>query len=182
MDKGIQWVKMQKATFAGGCFWCTEAIFKNIRGVKNVEVGYSGGAAGVPTYEEVSTGKTGYAEAIQVTFEPKLVSYSDLLYLFFRTHDPTTKDRQGPDFGPQYRSVIFYKDGYQKIKAEKEKKKAQKLYDSHIVTEIIPFKNFFPAEDNHQNYYGKNKNNSYCKVVIDPKIRKLQKDFRKYLK
>ena len=172
---------MKKATFAGGCFWCTEAIFTNIKGVKKVEVGYSGGGKEIPSYEEVSTGKTGHAEAIQITFDPKLISYKELLHIFFATHDPTTKDRQGPDKGPQYRSVIFYRADMQKKQGEEEKSKAQELHKSKIVTEIVPFTSFYKAEDYHQKYYSKNKNNFYCRLVIDPKIRKLQKDFKKYL-
>lgn len=170
------------ATFAGGCFWCTEAIFKNIRGVKKVESGYSGGKVNNPSYELVSTSSTGHAEAIQVTFEPKIVSYDDLLYLFLKMHDPTTKDRQGADVGTQYRSVIFYRDENQKSKAEKAIKKAQKDYDKKIVTELLPFKDFYKAEDYHQDYYKKNPDKMYCKLVIDPKIEKLKKNFGKYLK
>jgi len=173
---------MQKATFAGGCFWCTEAIFTNIKGVKNVEVGYSGGKTDDPSYEDVSTGKTGHTEAIQITFDPKSISYKDLLRIFFATHDPTTKDKQGPDVGPQYRSIIFYHADMQRKQSEEEKSKAQKLYKSKIVTEIPPLTSFYKAEDYHQNYYSKNKNNFYCKVIIDPKVRKLQKDFKKYLR
>jgi len=140
---------MEKATFAGGCFWCTEAIFKNLKGVSQALVGYSGGELAYPSYEAVSSGNTGHAETIQITFDPKIISYENLVEIFFGTHDPTTKNRQGPDIGSQYRSMIFYKDEGQKIKAEKEKAKTQKLYDSPIVTEIVPFKNFYPAEDYH---------------------------------
>ena len=174
---------MEKATFAGGCFWCTEAIFKNLKGVSQALVGYSGGELAYPSYEAVSSGNTGHAETIQITFDPKIISYENLVEIFFGTHDPTTKNRQEPDIGSQYRSMIFYKDEGQKIKAEKEKAKTQKLYDSPIVTEIVPFKNFYPAEDYHQDYYSKKtKNALYCKLIINPKIKKLQKKFEKFLK
>lgn len=175
---------LQKATFAGGCFWCTEAIFKNIKGVTKVVSGYSGGNVESPSYQEVSGQSTGHAEAIQITFDPSFVSYEDLVYIFFRTHDPTTLNRQGNDAGPQYRSIIFYHDEEQKVTATTLKERLEKegLYTSSIVTEIVPFKNFYIAEDYHQNYYQKNKNNFYCKLVIDPKIQKLKKDFSEFLR
>lgn len=173
---------MSKASFAGGCFWCTEAIFKRVKGVDKVVSGYAGGDIEKPSYEEVSLGTTHHAEAIQITFDPKIISYQDLLYIFFRTHDPTTMNRQGADVGSQYRSVIFYHDEKQKDDAERSKEEAQKLYDNPIVTEIVTFKSFYPAEDYHQNYYAKNPQKAYCKLVIDPKIKKLQEEFKKYLK
>lgn len=173
---------MEKATFAGGCFWCTEAIFQNIRGVKTVESGYSGGETDNPTYEDVSGSSTGHAETIQITFDPKVVSYKDLLYIFFKMHDPTTKDRQGADVGSQYRSVVFYHSQEQKKFAQEAMAQFSKDYPSPIVTEIVPFKSFHKAEDYHQDYYEKNKNLPYCKLVIDPKIEKLKKNFGKYLK
>jgi peptide-methionine (S)-S-oxide reductase len=170
------------ATLAGGCFWCTEALFQRIKGVNKTVSGYSGGQINNPTYEHVSGGDTGHAEAIQISFDPKKISYTDLLYIFFRTHDPTTLNRQGVDIGTQYRSVIFYHNKTQKREAERAKNEAQKLYDKQIVTEIKPFEAFYQAEEYHQNYYNSNKNKVYCKLVIDPKINKLQKNFKKYLK
>lgn len=172
---------MEKATLAGGCFWCTEAIFQKIKGVTEAISGYTGGNVDDPSYEEVSGGDTGHAEAIQITFDPKLISYSDLLLIFFRTHDPTTMNRQGADVGSQYRSVIFYETEAQKQEAEKAKAEAQKQFDNPIVTQILALDKFYPAQDYHQNYYNQNPQKVYCKLVIDPKIKKLQKDFKKYL-
>lgn len=170
------------ATFAGGCFWCTEAVFAQLKGVLAVMPGYSGGDVENPSYEQVVSGKTGHAESIQVTFDPKIISYEDLLYVFFKLHDPTQLNRQGPDVGEQYRSVVFYHSEEQRKKAEEAKEKFQKDYSDPIVTEIVPYKNFYPAEEYHRQYYFKNKNQSYCRVVIDPKIQKLKKEFGKYLK
>ena len=170
------------ATFAGGCFWCTEAIFKRLKGVKSVASGYSGGnppAGGEnPTYEQVCSGTTGHAEAIRIEFDPKIISFKKLLEVFFKLHDPTTLNRQGNDVGTQYRSVIFYHGEQQKELAEKVKLKMQKIYKGKIVTGIVPFANFYRAENYHQNYFENNKNAPYCQVVIDPKIQKLYKDFK----
>lgn len=173
---------MEKATFAGGCFWCTEAIFQNIKGVSDVTSGYSGGEVENPSYEQVSGRETGHAEVIQLTFDPKVVSYKDLLYIFFKMHDPTQKDGQGADIGSQYRSIVFYHDENQKKEAEEAISEFKKEYPSPIVTEVIPFKNFYKAEDYHQDYYNNNKSAMYCKLVIDSKIEKLKKNFGKYLK
>lgn len=173
---------MEKAVFAGGCFWCMEAVFKMLRGVEKVLPGYSGGNADSPSYEEVSTGTTGNAESIEITFDPKEISYDDLLYVFFRLHDPTTKDRQGGDVGSQYRSAVFYMNDTQKAAAEKAIKEAQKEYEDPIVTEVKAFDKFYEAEGYHHDYYEKNKDQPYCKLVIDPKIEKLKKKFGKYLK
>ena len=173
---------MQKATFANGCFWCTEAIFKRLKGVKSVVSGYSGGTEENPTYEEVSAHKTNHAEAIEVEFDSKEISFLDLMYVFFRTHDPTTLNRQGADVGPQYRSAIFYHSEEQKKQAEKSLKEAQKEYKNKIVTSIEKFKSFYKADSSHQNYYERNKDARYCQVVIDPKIKKLEENFGKYLK
>jgi len=170
------------ATLACGCFWCSEAIFKQLKGVEKVEVGYSGGNRTNPTYEEVSSGGTGHAEALQVAFDPKVISYKDILYVFFHTHDPTTPNRQGPDTGTQYRSVIFYHDEEQKKIAEEQKAEAQKTYADKVVTEIVPFQSFFLGEDYHRDYYAKNPNAMYCRIVIDPKIQKLKKDLGGFLK
>jgi len=170
-----------KATFAGGCFWCTEAIFSRLKGVLKVIPGYSGGNIKNPTYEQVSAGSTGHAEAIQITYNPKEISYEDLLYIFWKTHDPTTLNRQGNDVGKEYRSIIFYHSPQQKMKVLKSKKIAQKVFRSPIVTEIIPYTNFYQAEGYHLKYYNKNPNATYCRLVIDPKIEKLKREFGKYL-
>lgn len=167
---------MQFATLAGGCFWCTEAIFKRLKGVDSVTSGYTGGEMKSPSYGQVSSGKTGHAEAVQIKFDPKIISYNKLLEIFWVIHDPTTLNRQGPDVGTQYRSAIFYHDDEQRKIAEDSKRKAEKfgLAGSKIMTEIKPFIQFFTAEQYHQNYYERNKNlNPYCSIVIDPKIKKL---------
>lgn len=176
--------KYELATFAGGCFWCTEEIFRNVRGVEKVTSGYAGGTVEQPTYEEVCAGTTGHAEAVQFEFDPKVISYSELVELFFLTHDPTTKNRQGNDIGTQYRSVIFFRSDEQKSAAEKVKTKLEgsQVYSNPIVTEITPFISFFAAEDYHQNYYHKNPDQAYCKVVIDPKVAKFRKKFAHLLK
>lgn len=175
---------MENATFSAGCFWCTEAIFKRLKGVISVKPGYSGGEVNNPNYESVSTGKTGYAESIQIEFDPSLIPYSKLLEVFWRTHDPTTKNRQGNDIGSQYRSIIFYHNNQQEDEAERSKKEIEnmKLYRDKIVTEILPYSNFYPAEEYHQEYYDKNRELPYCTFVIDPKIEKLIKEFGKDLK
>lgn len=158
---------------AGGCFWCTEAIFKRLKGVISVVSGYAGGEMADPSYEEVSTGETGHAEAVQIKFDPKVISFGKLLDIFWVIHDPTTLNRQGSDVGIQYRSAIFYHNKEQKSIAEESKRK-----DDKIVTEIRPFTKFYTAEEYHQNYYERNKSlNSYCSIVIDPKIQKLLDKF-----
>lgn len=174
----------QIATFAGGCFWCTEAIFKRLRGVLSVTSGYAGGGRENPSYQQVSAGATGHAEAVQVEFDPSLIPYSRLLDVFWATHDPTTLNQQGADVGTQYRSVIFYHDDEQKRMAEESKEKMEKSGKLHdkIVTEIAPFEKFYTAEEYHQNYYDSNRSYPYCRVVIDPKIRKLLEEFRKDVK
>lgn len=172
------------ATLAGGCFWCTEAIFRRLRGVQSVASGYSGGVVAKPTYTQVCRGKTGHAEAIQITFDPKVISYEKLLEVFFKLHDPTTLNQQGADVGTQYRSAIFYHTEEQKQTALKVKERFEKegVYEDRIVTEITPFSNFYPAEDYHQEYYEKNKQYPYCQVVIDPKLNKLLKEFSQQVK
>ncbi len=172
------------ATIAGGCFWCTEAIFKRLRGVKSTEPGYTGGHLKNPTYKDVCSGKTGHSEAIQIKFDPKEISYQKLLEVFFALHNPTTLNRQGVDFGTQYRSAIFFDDKKQKVVAEKLIKKLQDSgsYRSKIVTEIVPAAKFYKAENYHQNYYDNNRNGLYCKIFIDPKIKKLLKNFKENLK
>lgn len=176
--------KLETATLAGGCFWCTEAIFKRIRGVKSVVSGYAGGEMDNPAYDDVTTGTTGHAETIQITFDPKTISYEKLLEVFFKLHDPTTLNHQGADLGTQYRSSIFYHDDKQKETAQKVRVEIEKsgIYKDKILTEIVPYENFYKAEDDHQNFYDKNPAYSYCQIVIDPKIQKLYKLFPKFAK
>jgi peptide-methionine (S)-S-oxide reductase len=176
---------MDTATFGTGCFWCTEAIFEQLKGVVKVTSGYSGGHVANPTYKQVCTGETGHAECVQVIYEPEKMSYDELLEVFWQTHDPTTLNRQGADEGTQYRSAIFYHTPEQKQKAEKYKEQLNKeeAFKNPIVTEIVPAQAFYPAEDYHQEYYANNKNtNPYCAVVIRPKLEKFQKVFGKKLK
>ena len=169
----------QLATFGSGCFWCTEAFFLQMKGVQKVVSGYCGGTVANPTYQQVGTGLTGHAEVIQVTYDPKVVSYADLLELFWRSHDPTTKDQQGFDVGTQYRSVVFYHNDQQRELAERYKRKIDeaKVYSDPIVTEIVPSATFYPAEGNHQNFYATNPQQPYCHNVIGPKLEKLKKVF-----
>ncbi len=176
--------QLETATLAGGCFWCTEAIFKRLKGVKSVIPGYSGGNVENPTYEQVCMGTTGHAEAIQITFDSKIISFEKLLEVFFKLHDPTTLNQQGNDVGTQYRSAIFYHNDDQKQAALKVKEKIEKskIYSNPIVTEIVPFKNFYKAENYHQNYYDANRTQPYCQIVIDPKIKKLYEEFGDTLK
>jgi len=172
-----------KATLANGCFWCTEAIFKRINGVISVLPGYTGGKRENPTYEQVSTGATGHAEAIQLIFDPEILPYETILDVFFATHDPTTPNQQGADIGTQYRSAIFYHDEEQKQIAEKKitELNNSKEYTEALVTELHPFTMFYPAEDYHIDFYDRNKQHPYCKVVIDPKIKKLINKFKENL-
>lgn len=175
---------MEKATFGGGCFWCTEAVFQRVKGVISVVSGYAGGDMPNPTYTEVSGGQTGYAEAVQIQFDPEIVSFETLLDIFWATHDPTTLNRQGNDVGTQYRSTLFYHSEEQKEKALKSKEKLESSgqYSSPIVTAIEKFKNFYPAEEYHQKFYDSNRAYPYCQVIIDPKITKLLEKFGKHLK
>lgn len=172
------------ATLGAGCFWCVEAIYQQLDGVIKVESGYSGGQTAHPTYEEVCTGRTGHAEVIQVTFDPQKISFKELLEVFFRTHDPTTLNRQGADVGTQYRSALFYHSEDQKKIAEAVKKEtdAAKIWDDPIVTEIARFDAFYKAEEYHQNYYNQNANQAYCRMVINPKLNKFKKEFKNKLK
>ncbi len=172
------------ATFAGGCFWCTEAIFQEVKGVEKVVSGYTGGFIKNPAYREVCNGTTGHAEAIQITFNPALVSYEDLLEIFFGTHDPTTLNRQGADVGTQYRSEVFYHSEAQKEKAEQYIQWIEKeqLYKNPIVTKVSPAKEFYHAEDYHQDYYSQNSEQGYCQMVIAPKLEKLRKYYKSKLK
>lgn len=163
----------ERATIGGGCFWCTEAVFENIKGVKSVVSGYAGGKNPNPTYKEVCNGDTGHAEVIQVEFDPKTVSFSEILEVFWVAHDPTTLNRQGADVGTQYRSVIFYHDENQKKAAEASLKAAQPQFKDKIVTEISALPVFYKAEDYHQDYFELNPNNRYCQIVIRPKLKKV---------
>jgi peptide-methionine (S)-S-oxide reductase len=168
---------VEQATFAGGCFWCTEAVFQRLKGVERVTSGYTGGKRENPSYEQVSTGVTGHAESIQITFDPAVIPYERLLDIFWATHDPTSLNQQGADIGTQYRSMIVYHTDEQKKKALTSKEKAQKDYSEPIVTQIVPFEAFYPAEEYHQNFYNTNPVYPYCTVVINPKIQKLLEKF-----
>lgn len=174
----------QVATFGAGCFWCTEAVFLNVKGVSKVVSGYEGGKVKNPTYREVCTGETGHAEVTQITFDPSKVSFEELLEVFWNTHDPTTLNKQGADEGTQYRSVVFYHNDEQKKIAEAYKKQleASHVYKNPIVTEISPASTFYAAEDYHQNYYELNPNQGYCQYVIRPKVEKFRKQFASKLK
>ena len=177
-------MNLEKATFGGGCFWCTEAIYERVEGVHSVVSGYAGGTVKNPTYKQVCDGTTGHAEVTQITYDPKVVSYDELLEIFFKTHDPTTLNRQGADVGTQYRSVIFYHNDEQKQKAEYYKSELNKsgAWDNPVVTEISPLINFYSAEDYHQDYYANNPNQGYCAFVIGPKVEKFEKVFKNKLK
>ncbi|WP_251341561.1 peptide-methionine (S)-S-oxide reductase MsrA [Haloplanus halophilus] len=165
------------ATLAGGCFWCLEAPFEELAGVHAVTSGYCGGDVPDPTYEEVCSGTTGHAEAVQVEYDPDVVSYADLLEVFFALHDPTTTDRQGPDVGSQYRSAVFYHDEEQRATAEATIERLADDYDDPIVTEVEPLETFYPAEDYHQDYYANNPQRAYCQVQIRPKLRTVRERF-----
>ena len=172
------------ATLASGCFWCTEAVFSIVKGVEKVESGYSGGSVPNPTYEQVSTGTTGHAEAVQLTFDPSVISFEEILEIFFATHDPTTLNRQGSDVGTQYRSVIFYHNEEQRATAEKviAELNEEGIWDAPIVTQVEPFKAFYVAETYHKDYYKLHPRQSYCQQVITPKLAKLQQRFLGKLK
>lgn len=183
-NMNVQNSKLKTATFGSGCFWCTEAIFERVNGVTSVASGYSGGTVENPTYKEVCDGTTGHVECTQITFDPAIISYDELLEIFWKTHDPTTLNRQGNDVGTQYRSVIFYHNDEQKQKAVyyKNKLTEEKIWDKPIVTEITKFEKFYPAEDYHQEYYDNNPNQGYCAYVITPKVEKFEKIFKDKLK
>ena len=171
--------KTEIATLANGCFWCTEAIFKRLKGIESVLPGYAGGSVKNPSYDQVCMGITGHTESIQIKFDPNIISFEKILDIFWHTHDPTTLNRQGNDIGTQYRSAIFFHDEKQKEIAEKSKKDLEQegIYKNSIVTEITPFKNFYVAEDYHKNYYDEHQDAPYCNFVIDPKIHKLLKQY-----
>ena len=169
----------ETATLGGGCFWCLEAVLEQLRGVDKVESGYSGGTLDNPNYRQVCGGDTGHAEVVQVTFDPAVITYREILEVFFATHDPTTLNRQGPDEGTQYRSAIFYHDGRQKEVAERliAELNAAKIWRQPIVTEVVPLEKFYAAEDYHQGYFRGNPRQPYCQAVIDPKVAKFRKQF-----
>ncbi|GAA4466200.1 hypothetical protein GCM10023093_19900 [Nemorincola caseinilytica] len=176
--------KEETATFGGGCYWCVEAQFQMLKGVRHVESGFSGGQVDDPTYKQVCAGNTGHAEVVNVYYDPAVISYDELLAAFWTSHDPTQLNRQGNDIGTQYRSVIFYHNEEQKQKAEayKQKLNEEKAWDKPVVTEISAFKKFYVAEDYHQNYYNENKDQPYCKFVVGPKVEKFKKVFKDKLK
>ncbi|MBN1597434.1 MAG: peptide-methionine (S)-S-oxide reductase MsrA [Bacteroidales bacterium] len=176
--------KSETATFGAGCFWCVEAIFERVNGVKDVQSGYSGGHVKNPTYKEVCTGTTGHAEVCRITYDPEIISYPDLLEIFWQTHDPTTPNRQGNDVGTQYRSVIFYHNNAQKNAAVEMKKRLNKagIWKNPVVTQIVPLEIFYPAEDYHEDYYSNNPDQPYCSFIISPKVKKFEKAFGEYLK
>ncbi len=176
--------KSEVATLAGGCFWCLEAIFDDLKGVTDVVSGYSGGHTPNPSYDQVCTGRTGYAESVQVTFDPAVISFRELLEVFFTIHDPTTLNRQGNDVGTQYRSAIFYHSPEQKAAAEEviARLAAEKVWDHPIVTELKPFTAFYPAEEYHQEYFARNPRQPYCQVVIAPKVTKFRKHYLERLR
>ena len=182
--KPVTQTRREVATLGGGCFWCMEAVFNALKGVEKVESGYSGGAMANPTYEEVSTGTTGHAEVVHITFDPDVISFKQILEIFFTMHDPTTPNRQGADVGTQYRSVILYHDDEQKSVAEQVIKEVteEQLWDAPIVTTLEPFKAFYEAEDYHKDYFKRHPEQAYCKIVIAPKITKLQKIYYSMLK
>lgn len=172
-------ISLETATLAGGCFWCLEAVYEQLNGIESVISGYSGGSSMNPTYQEVTSGKTGHAEVVQITYNPEIISYKDLLEIFFSIHDPTTLNRQGNDVGVQYRSAIFYHNKEQKKTAHLviTEIEAKKLLPAPVVTEVTQYKAFFPAEEYHQGYYRRNPYQPYCQVVIAPKVAKFKKRF-----
>ncbi|OGK28206.1 peptide-methionine (S)-S-oxide reductase [Candidatus Roizmanbacteria bacterium RIFCSPHIGHO2_02_FULL_39_9] len=176
--------KTALATFGGGCFWFTETLFKELKGVEKVVSGYAGGKTANPNYYELHENNTGHAECIQITFDPSIISYETLLEIFFLTHNPTTLNKQGYDVGTEYRSVIFYHNEEQEKSAEKIKKKIddEKIYDNPIVTEIVPYTAFYPAEEFHQDFYKRNQDSPYCEVIINPKLSKFRERFSQLLK
>ncbi|QQS38355.1 MAG: peptide-methionine (S)-S-oxide reductase MsrA [Ignavibacteriales bacterium] len=182
--ENIQNMNLETATFGSGCFWCTEAIFERLKGVKLVESGYAGGKKANPTYEEVCSGETGHAEVCKIIFDPKEISYDELLEVFWQTHDPTTLNRQGADVGTQYRSVVFYHNENQKKLAEYYKNQLNQsgAWDNPVVTEISPLTNYYKAEKYHQDYFENNPTQGYCSFVIAPKVEKFEKVFKKKLK
>ncbi len=177
-------MNLQKATFGGGCFWCTEAIFTAVNGVQNVTSGYMGGQNANPTYEQVCSGKTGHAEVIEIDFDESMVRFSELLLIFFKTHNPTTLNRQGGDTGTQYRSVVFYHSEQQKLDSQKmiQQLSDEQVFTDPIVTQLTPAVTFYPAENYHQNYFVNHRNQPYCMAVIEPKLGKFARSFKDKIK
>ncbi len=184
MDKRTEAVSTPIATLGGGCFWCLEAVYDQLKGVEHVESGYSGGTVPNPTYEQVCTGTTGHAEVVRITFDPQQISYREILEVLFDIHDPTTLNRQGADVGTQYRSVIFYHDEEQKATAEQVIRELDQagVWNAPIVTEVVPFQAFYEAEDYHQEYFARNGRQPYCRAVVAPKVAKFQKLYLTRLK
>jgi len=184
MNNNTTNTNIETATFGAGCFWCVEAVFQRLNGVQTVKSGYSGGSVKNPSYKEVCQGTTGHAEVTQITYDKTKITYDELLEVFWKTHDPTTLNRQGNDFGTQYRSVIFYHNDEQRKTAEKYKEEINKsgAYPNPVITEIAPYTNFYPAEDYHQNYFNENSSEPYCKYVIQPKVDKFEKIFKNKMK
>jgi peptide-methionine (S)-S-oxide reductase len=176
--------RLETATLGGGCFWCLEAAFDQLKGVESVQSGYAGGSVASPSYEQVCTGRTGHAEVVQVRFDPSVIAYRDLLEVFFVIHDPTTLNRQGADAGTQYRSAIFYHTPEQRAEAERVivDLTARKVWDDAIVTQVVPLEAFYPAEEYHRDYYRRNPNQGYCQIVIAPKVAKVRKQYFERLK
>jgi peptide-methionine (S)-S-oxide reductase len=176
--------KLERATLAGGCFWCLEAVYLNVRGVEKVESGYTGGRIPNPSYELVCSGTSGHAEVVQLTYHPEQISFRELLEIFFTIHDPTTLNRQGPDSGTQYRSAIFYHSPEQKAEAEAMIKQleGEKIFPGPIVTEVVPLTEFYPAEEYHRDYYARNPSQGYCRAVVGPKVSKMRKQWAAKLK
>jgi len=174
----------ETATLGGGCFWCLEAVYKDLKGVERVVSGYAGGTVENPTYEQVCSGRTGHAEVVQITYDPQLVSFRDLLDVFFTIHDPTTKDRQGTDVGPRYRSIILHHDAGQKAEAERAiaELREKGVWRAPVVTEIVPLEKFYPAESYHQDYFENNPGQGYCRIVIAPKVAKFRQQYLAKLK
>jgi peptide-methionine (S)-S-oxide reductase len=177
-DKVMSTNGLERAVFGGGCYWCTEAVFQMLPGVKSVASGFAGGKQDNPSYEEVCTGKTGHAEVIQIEFDPKVISYEKLVHSFWDAHDPTTLNSQGPDHGTQYRSIILYTNDEQKKVAEQSKAEAQKQLSRPIVTEIVPLTKFWKADEHHQNFYRSNPDYGYCRMIIRPKVEKFEKKLK----
>ncbi len=174
--------RRETATLGGGCFWCLDAAYREIEGVTHVVSGYAGGERPNPTYEQVCTGRTGHAEVVQVEFDPDVISYADVLDIFWAIHDPTTLNRQGGDVGTQYRSVIFYADDDQRRAAEASRDSIQDAWPRPVVTEIVPLEAFYPAEEYHQDYFAKNPDQGYCQLIINPKLKKLRDRYAARLK
>lgn len=176
-------MSMQTATLGGGCFWCLEAVFQQLRGVSAVQPGYAGGHVPHPTYEQVCTGTTGHAEVVQITFDPSVITYRDLLEVFFSIHDPTTPDRQGEDVGPQYRSIILYHNDEQRQTAEAVLRELEQsgAWDDPVVTQVVPLESFYPAEEYHKDYFRRNPDRPYCRLVIAPKVGKFRRRFSEKL-